>query len=463
MYGQFFKENLLGLLPEDHVINWLFKEVVPQDKIRSLLEGFFEETPSLDRLLLLSFVVPQFFSKEDPLYVKVLRHIKVLKGVEKTYTKTLVHLALLLLKEIPEEEFSIATLPSKLPLVEENPFMAAVSLPSPYEYLRIALFSWMIFLESGDEKGKEVALGIAEWQKNFVTEEGISLTSPWMKEDLFSRADLYIWNYLLFQALLGESSLTEGLYTQIEELSMELLERVDPLTYFIAEYLEAKRGEGAVLNPSPHYFEDLGAAVFQNSAYSWGVSVLGHHTGLGSFAKKKTQIVSFGPHFFPLGEIRYYGIERNYNPLEGASKDLLFEMGEEGFFFQGWTKAVYVPEEGRLWLKATLIQGKDALRLQIQTEHLNQKNPFAFVFFVSAKSAEIGSQVKLCSSSLDRYVGQKEAIYFSSGEEKLLIEPQFSTEQEVIPLAGMNHFWGADFLVAHTIPLHNQIYEWIIK
>jgi hypothetical protein len=430
------------------------REVVSQDKIRALLTRFFEEPLTPDRLLILSFVIPNFFTKGDQLYQKVLsqvRSLKLSKGVGKCYFDAMIYLALVLLKEKPNSSFPV----DGFPLDEE------ISVPSPHEYIPIALFGWIVFLETGDEKGKKVAEQVIEWQRHLITNDGVIVTAPWMQEKSFSKANLYVWNYLLFNAILGDCFI----YKKIEDLSMEIIEKVDPLTYVIAEYLEEKPNQLTAFKESEgvYYFENLGSVVFHFKDSLGAISILGNRTGVGSFSKGQIHIHSFGPHFFPLGEVGYYGIEREHNPLEGSFRDLFFEARDDQFCFSGWTKAVYLPDEGRLWLKVTFIQENGFFRLQIQTENLSQKQNFAFVFFVSAKSAEIGRQVKLLSSSLDRYVGQKEAICFSSGDSELFIEPLFGAEQEVIPLAGMDHFWGADFLVAHTIPLNNQVYEWIIK
>lgn len=452
------KNNLAALFPENHVVYGLLREmdreVISQDKIQNALSRFFEEPLTNDRILILSFVIPNFFSKEERLYQKVLMEVKALfeaKRKGNLYVDALLYLALVLLKEKPIELFPLEIFPIDIDS----------SVPSPHEYIPIALFAWIVFLETGDHKAKKATEEIIRWQKHLITREGAIVTGPWMQENLFSKANVYAWNYLLFSVVSGESIL----YGSIEELSMELVEKIDPLTYFIAEYIEEKRPPLALSEVSEGicYFKDLGALVFQEGGCYGAISVLGKGTGIGSFAKKHLHIHSFGPHFFPLGEIGHYGIDREYNPLDGAFNDLFFEARDNGFYFSGWTKAVYLPGEGRLWLKISLIQELGVFRLRVQTEHLSQKQNFAFVFFVTAKSAQIGRQVKLLSSSLDRYVGQKEAICFSSYEEELLIEPQFATEQEVIPLAGMDHFWGADFLVAHTIPLNNQVYEWIIK
>ena len=457
-YTAFFKDNCITLLSADDPIRALFqeqdKEVVSQEKIRAIAESFFGE--SLEQLLILSFILPTFFSKEDPIMKKIASGLMGLKKKGKTYYDGAIYLGLLLLGQDLEGPFPVDMDKLDLPLIAKDFFEENVKIPSPLEYLPLALFAWIVFLKTEDERAKKVAMQIASWQYGLLTDGGALLVGPWVQEKEFSKANLYAWSYLLLSTFLGNIPEVQQLYLRVQELPMELLEKVDPLTYFIAEYLEETSFKPSIHFLEKESFKELRASLLRGKEGVWALSLLGNHTGLGSFAKKRLQITSFGPHFFPLGEIGRYGIERGYNCLDISDK-------WEKEHFQGWTQAVYLPDQGRVWLQISLKEEAVGWKLQIRTEHLQKQQRFAFVFFVNAKSAEIGHKVKLLSSSLDRYVGQKEAIQFSFDEEKLLIEPQFSTEQEVIPLAGMDHFWGSDFLVSHTIVSYNEIYEWIIK
>ena len=86
----------------------------------------------------------------------------------------------------------------------------------------------------------------------------------------------------------------------------------------------------------------------------------------------------------------------------------------------------------------------------------------AFSFFVKALRCRVASQQEfLYPRTLERYEGEVQTVAFE-GQDHVLELRSLSCKgtMQVIPLAGGNNFWGADFLVAYLLSAEQRQYQW---
>ncbi len=208
----------------------------------------------------------------------------------------------------------------------------------------------------------------------------------------------------------------------------------------------------------------LGFLHYQCGETSLVCSAAGMNTGLSCIHKKGIHIVSMGPHYAPLADSDYYGIFRLSNGSQEGFKDLKIESDDEKGKFQGWTRVVSPQgeDQNKDWLFFNLEAEKEKIDLTIRKSHHNPSTPLFYVFFVSADKACVGEELELFPGMLDRYQGNVDKVLFEKGRETLEIISHFESEMKVIPLAGKDHFWSADFLLAFSLKKKLYPYQWTV-
>jgi hypothetical protein len=181
----------------------------------------------------------------------------------------------------------------------------------------------------------------------------------------------------------------------------------------------------------------------------------GDHTGLGRIDFKHISVVSMGPHYFPLGELSRFGIFREGEDLS----DVEVSVNK----ISGWTKLIAGDRpfgSGATWIHFSVEKESEKTKVSASFENGKGEDPFAFVFFIKADSIKLNEK-KIDRGSLISYKGPNSLIECVSGNEKILLHSEIKSPIQIIPLAGGEFFWGADFLLAFEIDDLNQKYEWI--
>jgi len=196
------------------------------------------------------------------------------------------------------------------------------------------------------------------------------------------------------------------------------------------------------------------------------------NTGLGAIHKKGIQIVSFGPHFYPLADSDCFGIYRTSNGSREGFKDLTIEREEERCQFKGWSRIIsptpcYVSKQnfsyihpGEQWLFFDIRAEKESLELDVRLDKCLQEAPLSFAFFISAEKASVKGEGTLMPGSLERYQGKAASLTFEKHGEIFSLHPEFEGEMQLIPLEGKHHFWSADFLIAFPLTEKLKVYSW---
>lgn len=183
----------------------------------------------------------------------------------------------------------------------------------------------------------------------------------------------------------------------------------------------------------------------------------GDHTGLGTIDFFPIQVVSMGPHYFPLGDQTRFGIYRKGDDFS----DVEISLDK----ISGWTKFIPCDRSfgsGATWLYFEAEKKQSAVSLRASFENGKGEDPFAFAFFVKADEVQVGGK-RYVKGTLSGYQGISGVIELISEEKKVCLESNEKAPMHIIPLAGGDFFWGADFLIAYEIHDLHQKYEWSFR
>lgn len=135
--------------------------------------------------------------------------------------------------------------------------------------------------------------------------------------------------------------------------------------------------------------------------------------------KAKSSIKAFGPQLIPLNE------EKN-------------SFGVRGEPINDWVSCLAWPE---IWMKMKSQTADGEQTLEVRFVGLNGQMPLAFVFYIEAKEARIGDEIYK-TKTLNKFCGDANLVHF---DDVLEIANVNSHKVQLIPLAGENSCWGADF------------------
>ncbi len=184
------------------------------------------------------------------------------------------------------------------------------------------------------------------------------------------------------------------------------------------------------------------------------VTYQGDHTGLGVIDFDQVQIVSMGPHYFPLGEPSRFGIYRKGEDFSDIETSL--------HKISGWTKFIPCDRSfgsGATWLYFTAEKKENEVHVCASFENGKGEDPFAFVFFVKAEEIQIFDK-RFQKGSLTGYQGIGGVAYLIGEEKRVCMQSLVKAPMHITALAGGDFFWGADFMIAYEIHDLNIKYDW---
>jgi hypothetical protein len=322
-------------------------------------------------------------------------------------------------------------------------------------------------------------LKLVYWLASFLQEDTMFPEGLWMKEDEYSLSSLCFINALAFQgtsALVSSPSIDQAyhfLQKKIEGFTPRILsslESVYPLLQLflmkclqessLTEKMSMELKEIQIESERQHALKPhdqyLGYGGYQYDDFSCYCSASGVGSGYACLRKGSVDIVSIGPHFPLLGEMKNYGIYRTPMMKQTPFKDIKMEKSTTAFSFKGWTRVIQENSlslrPGDCWIYIDLqAKGK---RCEMQVRWMNGKATpeLLLAFFVKADKVIIDKSYHLQPHTLDRYQGKATEVCFQKKESSLQIKNKEKCLVQVVPLAGDNHFWGAQFLVAYALP-----------
>lgn len=195
------------------------------------------------------------------------------------------------------------------------------------------------------------------------------------------------------------------------------------------------------------------------------ITTVGKNTGIGYIKRGKVVITNVGPHFFPLGEMDHFGIFHNPTWREKPCS-----LKSQPFHIKSWISLPSIKFNTNRLEK--FIKGDIEMELEVEQKECGidiairligpvHSNKLAFTFFLQA-SELITGDMKLEPYSLNRYQGINRPIRAVQETDFIAISPSFIGEMQIFSLAGKNHFWGSQFLLAYSLVDEDRRYHWNI-
>ncbi len=361
------------------------------------------------------------------------------------------------------------------------------ALPHPVMSAELAL----VWLYLGVALAKEElicrALHIARFLMTLCDSRHRPFQSLWTREAEFCKGSLLAAFYLLFNMAFLVSKeaefgpLATAFKQKLNELAHTSWGWCDPFFFALALAFEQK--EGALNHIAPLQVSEaigqkerahhLGFFRFDATPFQAVVTASGVNTGLGALHKEEVNIISLGPHFYPLADAERYGLYRLGHMGQGGFKDIKMKEGESQQEIKGWSRLVETHSSlesrssfsalcpGNQWMWFRLQARENGVHLTTYFPYFEEENPLAFVFFIEGDRVVIEGEPPLFPGIIERFSGKSRSLQVVKGKDKLQIVPKEGTEKmDVIPLAGQDHFWGADFLVAFAVTGENQRLAW---
>jgi hypothetical protein len=328
------------------------------------------------------------------------------------------------------------------------------------------------------------AASSAEWiATHYLDHKSIPAYGLFRKESQASNLDVLSANILLFHTvatICGNASLETLAREQVvalressEEGNLSYLAFVTIVLEWIGNVFSVPTPQAISLET---YFCDphVGLVGARTADAYVACTLLGSNTGLGTYSKGDVSVLNFGPQLFPLGDCKNFGIERTFRPESQSNPGAFFESSSKGFLLKGNCKVAThgtptedlsdsqftSPEHSGIWMDVCQKYEEGVLTLEISPYGLLSNENLAFAFYVKGKSCNING-LTVSPRSLDRYEGKVESILIQGEDSEMKIEmPLAAKSLQVIPLAGDNHFWASDFLVAYSIPVGSETYSW---
>lgn len=293
----------------------------------------------------------------------------------------------------------------------------------------------------------------------------------WVREKDFCFEDLLLQYFLVIYGLI---------YCNVKEISKAL---IDFFQREISNLLSNKHSETSAFTIAlllfcnktlSHRFTYSASLVQYKSPYVAissskdlliAITTIGKNTGIGYIKRGKVVITNLGPHFFPLGEMDHFGIF-HHSTWRQKTENLILKP----FHIKSWISLPAIKfnksqlekfNKGDIEMELEVEKKKSEIDIAIRLIGPVHSNKLAFTFFLQA-SELIAGDAKLKPYSLNRYQGINMPITAIQGADSMTISSQFFGEMQIFSLAGKNHFWGSQFLVAYSVVDEDKRYHWNI-
>ncbi len=296
----------------------------------------------------------------------------------------------------------------------------------------------------------EASLKLASWQMHTLDHRGAPYHFLWSRGSEENLAELLAWNEKLFS--LAEKISGQELFGRASYVQKKLLQGWEISDYpaFLSSLAEHKIGSQERFPLTPFAEEaTVGMAKFHDRSCSAAFALSGYNSGMGAFQKSEVGVVNFGPQKEPLDDPDGFGIARLCSLREKSFSDCLWEKQPHGALLKGWTKAHFAS----LWMEATMAYLGGQFKIKVEFQDDRPRDGLWWVFYVRAQKAVVSKGGTVSSYALKGYEGPAAKAVFYGEEESIAIEPHFEgAEMRLIPLAGGQYFWGAEFLLAYKAP-----------
>lgn len=205
-----------------------------------------------------------------------------------------------------------------------------------------------------------------------------------------------------------------------------------------------------VLN-TPFYEPTLGFIRIGQGQTCGLITAAGCMTGLGSFLNAGAGILTYGPQLSPVGDCSDFGIagrpECHEIDLQCGIYRYTNRLAKK---LKRQTGIAYLSDAGYsgVWIDVTHTFDDEQIGFEASFKGPGSLDGLSWTFFGRGKSCVVAGSHKLSANSLDRYQGPLQPLELQTKEGRVLVKSTDRASLEVIPLAGDQSYWGADFLIA---------------
>ena len=443
-------------------------------------EPLLSEDVSLEnwkKLLALNLLCNLSFTHQEEMAVKVRSFERHPWNQSSQYFRVLVALNHAFAK-MPIPEVGANLLESGAALIDLYEYCPWLSLPYHPQHIEFGLFLCILALLTKQQGLQESVRRLAHWQLNILDISAKPISGLFVREKDGKPFEHSCLIYLFFRsaAILTEESLfsavAEAAMRGIQESADRQNGKIHPLWPLIEKWLEQFSTSAAIpLKLQENIYDPSTSLVGYRSSSQHAICTLhGGHTGLGALRYGNIEIVNYGPQYLPLGDCQGFGIEGNPLSDHGMRRSVI-EWRPHTFSIKGCARLVDQPspspfEMGKfrgIWLEVVQEFKKPHFYLKTNFLGLDGWDSVAFSFFVKASRCFTQSHECLLPRTLERYEGLAQTLTFETNESALDLRPlSFKGKMQVIPLAGGDNFWGADFLVAYLLNPDQHLYQWHI-
>lgn len=361
--------------------------------------------------------------------------------------------------------------------IESANHWSYVKLPSFPFHAETGLYWALIGHLFRDSTFLSAASKIADWELNLLDHHYYPFIGILCQENEVALDRFFISRYLLFRAVSSFSdrpdldyaaSMQLGHLQNLSSKSISLPEFA--LESWIEANREAAKPETEIPLPSSIFDLSNGLAGFRAPKECLISSLKGNGTGIAAFYREDVHMVSCGPHQLPLGDCQGFGISQAGHPVFQG------EANQKKLFIHGTVKtgaprkvdeplALYREgKESADWLEIKQVFENGSLKIQTYFLNPSSIETTSFVFFVKGALCKINHKDEIRPCSLKGFSGPIQPIQITGEKSQLsFLGDTNCPEMQVIPLAGGNNFWGADFLIAYFLKKNLHHYSWQIS
>jgi hypothetical protein len=200
--------------------------------------------------------------------------------------------------------------------------------------------------------------------------------------------------------------------------------------------------------PSVYVAEELGLCRFSWERGCALFTTTGCMSGQGSYLLGGEGCVNFGPQTSSLGDCSRFGIvgkgkQFHFSNTAAEGISSLGELFERRYALPHLQDAKIEKQ----WLKMRAEIKDRQLNITGVQKAMHRPVPISYSFFLKGEACYVSKLHKLNPKSLDRYVGPPGNIEMVGHKGNMFLEWNEGIQKlEVIPLAGDESYWGADFL-----------------
>ena len=209
---------------------------------------------------------------------------------------------------------------------------------------------------------------------------------------------------------------------------------------------------------------ELGCALHHGKDMSLALTVTGWGSGIGSLMRRDAGIIAMGPQAAPFEDASRFGIHFTPAVLGDVSKHKALpgvRIDERGdlFTFNGWTRSVI--DNNHLWCHISAQLDKV---LDLKMQFLDLKGTeISIAMAVKADAIRVGENLEVMAGSLKQYRGDVAPVALEGKKSQLVMLPKGGSQMRIVPLAGDDSCWQADFLILYLLDRDRAEISWTIN